>query len=122
MYLSWIVLSIYASLFLILWRGAIPGLLGACQSLVSVLLTVHREEASRLFKQSPFFVSWHPEVLELYANYRLTADTSNGVRLKTLLIHESLTFAETHVPDEVGVLLEQLDGNMTVRWIVPALG
>ena len=121
MYLSWIVLSIYASLFLILWRGAIPGLLSVCQSLVSILLTVHREEALRLFKQSPFFVSWRPEVLELYANYRSTADTSDGVRLKTLPIHKSLTFAKTHVPDEVRVLLEQLDGNMTVRWIVPAL-
>ena len=61
-------------------------------------------------------------MLELYANYGLTADTGNGVKLKTLPIHESLTFAETHVPDEVGVLLEQLDGNIALRWIVPELG
>ncbi|KAL4071778.1 Alpha/beta hydrolase family-domain-containing protein [Scleroderma citrinum] len=82
-----------------------------------------REEALRLFKQSPFFASWHPQVLELYVNYGLTADSaSNGVKLKMSPLQEALTFVDTRVAKEVWELLETLDANITLRWIVPIPG
>ncbi|KAL4076721.1 Alpha/Beta hydrolase protein [Scleroderma yunnanense] len=81
-----------------------------------------REEALRLFKKSPFFASWHPEVLELYVNYGLTADSGNGVRLKTTPIQECLTLINSHDIKEVWELLEKLDGNITLRWVVPLPG
>jgi len=81
---------------------------------------VRREEALRLFEQSPFFAPWHSEVLRLYVGYGLTTDTGGGVKLKMPPLQESLTFADTHVSKDVGELLGKLDGNITLRWIVPA--
>lgn len=88
--------------------------------LVSVLLTVRRGEALRLFKQSPFFAPWHPEVLRLYVDYGLTTDTGSSVKLKTTPLQESLTFADAHVSKDVGELLDKLDGSIILRWIIPA--
>lgn len=79
-----------------------------------------REEALRLFKQSPFFAPWHPEVLRLYVDYGLTTDTGSSVKLKTTPLQESLTFADAYVSKDVGELLDKLDGSIILRWIIPA--
>lgn len=80
-----------------------------------------REEALRLFKQRPFFASWHPDVLKSYVDYGLTTDPSGGVRLKMTPIQESLCFANVFPPLEVWELLEKLDEDITLRWVVPAV-
>ncbi|KAI6041545.1 Alpha/beta hydrolase family-domain-containing protein [Pisolithus marmoratus] len=79
-----------------------------------------REEALRLFEQKSFFASWHPDVLKLYVDYGLTTDSSGGVRLKMSPIQEALCFANTYPPREVWELLEKLDEDVTLRWVVPA--
>ncbi|KAI6015280.1 Alpha/Beta hydrolase protein [Pisolithus orientalis] len=70
-----------------------------------------REEALRLFKQRPFFASWHPDVLKSYVDYWL----------KMTPIQESLCFANVFPPLEVWELLEKLDEDITLRWVVPAV-
>ncbi|KAI6002048.1 Alpha/Beta hydrolase protein [Pisolithus albus] len=80
-----------------------------------------REEALHLFKQRPFFASWHPDVLRLYVDYGLTTDPSGGVRLKMSPLQEALCFMNVHPPREVWELLEKLDENIKLRWVVPAV-
>ena len=47
----------------------------------------HRDEAVKLFSQSPFFSAWDPETLTAYINFGLYTDSSKDgkpiVRLKT---------------------------------------
>ncbi|KAI6142998.1 Alpha/beta hydrolase family-domain-containing protein [Pisolithus tinctorius] len=78
-----------------------------------------REEALSLFKQSPFFASWHPEVLKTYVDHGLTADATGGVRLKLTTVQEGLSYVSVSICAEVWELLEQLDENITLRWVVP---
>ncbi|KAG6335177.1 hypothetical protein ID866_3921 [Astraeus odoratus] len=78
-----------------------------------------RNEALRLFKQSPFFASWHPEVLKLYVDYGLTTEPHGGVRLKMSPVQEGLGFANRQLAYEAWELLEKLDDNIALRWVIP---
>ncbi|KIN93607.1 hypothetical protein M404DRAFT_1008823 [Pisolithus tinctorius Marx 270] len=81
-----------------------------------------REEALSLFKQSPFFASWHPEVLKTYVDHGLTVDAAGGVRLKMTTIQEGLSYVSVPICIEVWELLEKLDENITLRWVMPSPG
>ncbi|KAF9238983.1 hypothetical protein BU15DRAFT_62249 [Melanogaster broomeanus] len=70
-----------------------------------------REDALQLFKTLPFFRTWKPEVLQLYADHALTDDSNGGVKLKTL--HGVLGMWE---------LMDKVDEAITLRWIVPKRG
>ncbi|KAH7911504.1 Alpha/beta hydrolase family-domain-containing protein [Hygrophoropsis aurantiaca] len=78
-----------------------------------------REEALQLFKASPFFAAWHPDVLQLYVDYGLTEDSEGGVRLKMSGLHEALVFANDRTSAEVWELLEKLDEDIELKWILP---
>ncbi|KAI6137845.1 Alpha/beta hydrolase family-domain-containing protein [Pisolithus tinctorius] len=86
------------------------------------MLWSSREDALRQFKQSPFFASWHPEVLKTYVDHGLTVDATGGVRLKMTTVQEGLSYISMHISFEVWKLLEKLDKNITLRWIVPSPG
>ncbi|KAI6037055.1 Alpha/Beta hydrolase protein [Pisolithus microcarpus] len=79
-----------------------------------------REEALRLFRTKSFFTSWHPDVLKSYVDYGLTASPSGGVRLKTTPIQESLCYVNIFPPREHWELIEKLDEDIALRWVVPA--
>ncbi|KIN94415.1 hypothetical protein M404DRAFT_1008327 [Pisolithus tinctorius Marx 270] len=81
-----------------------------------------RGEALSQFKESPFFASWHPDVLKTYVDHGLAVDTAGGVRLKTTSVQEGLTFVNVPVFIEIWELLEKLDENITLRWVVPSPG
>ncbi|KAI6038642.1 Alpha/Beta hydrolase protein [Pisolithus marmoratus] len=81
-----------------------------------------REEALRQFKQSPFFASWHPEVLKTYVDHGLTIDTTGSARLKMAPVQEGLSIVSAPVSFGAWELLEKLDENITLRWIVPSPG
>ncbi|KIO01549.1 hypothetical protein M404DRAFT_1002974 [Pisolithus tinctorius Marx 270] len=78
-----------------------------------------REEALSLFKQSPFFASWHPEVLKTYVDHGLTVGAAGGVGLKMIAVQEGLSYVSVPTCIEVWELLEKLDENITLRWVVP---
>ncbi|KAH7925329.1 hypothetical protein BV22DRAFT_1129087 [Leucogyrophana mollusca] len=78
-----------------------------------------REEALRLFKATPFFAAWHPDVLRAYVDYGLTEDAQGGVRLKMSGLHEALVFANSLTSAEVWELLETLDEKIELRWVLP---
>jgi hypothetical protein len=67
------------------------------------------EEALRLFKASPFFGTWHPDVLQLYVTYGLCGDSQGGVKLKVSGIQEALVLANRVPANEAWELLEKLD-------------
>ncbi|KAI6014969.1 hypothetical protein F5J12DRAFT_969296 [Pisolithus orientalis] len=81
-----------------------------------------RGEALSQFKESPFFTSWHPDVLKTYVDHGLAVDTAGSIRSKTTSVQESLTFVNVPVFIEVWELLEKLDENITLRWVVPSPG
>ncbi|KAI6141764.1 Alpha/Beta hydrolase protein [Pisolithus tinctorius] len=81
-----------------------------------------REDALRQFKQSPFFASWHPEVLKTYVDHGLTVDAAGGVRLKMTTVQEGLSYVSVPICFEVWKLLEKLDENITLRWVVSSPG
>ncbi|KAI6038643.1 Alpha/beta hydrolase family-domain-containing protein [Pisolithus marmoratus] len=81
-----------------------------------------REEALRQFIQSPFFASWHPEVLKTYVDHGLTVDATGIARLKMTPVQEGLSIVNAPVSFEVWELLEKLDENITLRWVVPSPG
>ncbi|KAG1723855.1 hypothetical protein EDB19DRAFT_1898004 [Suillus lakei] len=66
-----------------------------------------REDAFRSFKSSPMFSAWHPDVLQLFVDYGLYECGSGSVRLKTPPIHEAIE------------LMERLDENIELLWILP---
>ncbi|EGO26749.1 hypothetical protein SERLADRAFT_464144 [Serpula lacrymans var. lacrymans S7.9] len=78
-----------------------------------------REEALRMFKASPFFAAWHPDVLQLYVDYGLTDTPEGEVKLKMSGMHEALSFANNLASNETWELLENLDKKIELRWIVP---
>lgn len=78
-----------------------------------------REEALRLFQQSPFFGAWHPYVLQLYVDRALIDDAEGGVRLKMSGLQEGLLFANQRTGQETWELLEKLDEEIALRWVVP---
>ncbi|KAF9224817.1 alpha/beta-hydrolase [Gyrodon lividus] len=81
-----------------------------------------REEALQLFKKSPFFSRWNPEVLRLYIDHGLTVDSNGGVKLKMSGLHEGLSFANCMTPCETWELLDKVDEAITLRWVVPEEG
>ncbi|KIJ63614.1 hypothetical protein HYDPIDRAFT_168423 [Hydnomerulius pinastri MD-312] len=82
-----------------------------------------REEALSLFKRSSFFNTWNPEVLQLYVDHGLADDRKDGgVKLKMSGLHEGLCFANCQTPYEVWELLDKVDENITLRWVVPKDG
>ncbi|KAI6138208.1 Alpha/Beta hydrolase protein [Pisolithus thermaeus] len=78
-----------------------------------------REEALRLLRKKPFFISWHPDVLKMYVDYGLTDSPSGSVRLKTTPIQESLCYVNIFPPREHWELIEKLDEDIALRWVVP---
>jgi pimeloyl-ACP methyl ester carboxylesterase len=78
-----------------------------------------REDALRSFKSSPMFSAWHPDVLRLYVDFGLYEDESGCVRLKTPPIHEALVLANPLASRETWELMERLDENIEVLWILP---
>jgi len=78
-----------------------------------------REEALQLFRKSPFFGAWHPDVLELYVDHGLIDDAEGGVRLKMSGLQEGLSFANWLSACETWELLERLDEGITLQWVVP---
>lgn len=81
-----------------------------------------REEALHQFKQSPFFASWHPGVLKTYVDHGLTVDATGAARLKMTSVQEALSYVNAPVAFEVWELLEKLDENITLRWVLPSRG
>lgn len=73
----------------------------------------------RSFKSSPVLSAWHPDVLRLYVEYGLYEDGSGGVRLKTPPIQEALTLANLQASRETWELMETLDKNIELLWILP---
>ncbi|KAG1737534.1 uncharacterized protein EDB91DRAFT_482024 [Suillus paluster] len=78
-----------------------------------------REDALRSFKSSPVFSVWHPDVLQLYVDYGLYEDESGCVRLKTPPIQEALILATPRTSRETWELMERLDENIELLWILP---
>jgi pimeloyl-ACP methyl ester carboxylesterase len=78
-----------------------------------------REDALRSFKSSPMFSAWHPDVLRLYVDFGLYEDESGCVRLKMPPIHEALVLANPLASRETWELMERLDENIEVLWILP---
>ncbi|KAG1802023.1 Alpha/Beta hydrolase protein [Suillus plorans] len=94
------------------------------QSLVGLVLLRRqhwpsREDALRSFKSSPLFSSWHPDVLRLYVDYGLYEDGSGKVALKTPPIHEAIFSANVRAGRETWELMETLDENIELLWILP---
>ena len=83
---------------------------------------MHREEAHRLFSQSPFFAAWDPEVLDIYVECGLytpsNAQGQNEARLKMPGYQEAVVFGERRVGQEVFEMLPGLDERIPIRWIV----
>lgn len=77
------------------------------------------DEALRFFKTSPFFRTWHPDVLRLYVNYALCEDSQGGVKLKMSSLQEALVLANRVGAAEAWELLEKLDERIELRWVVP---
>ncbi|KAF8336443.1 Alpha/beta hydrolase fold-1, partial [Cantharellus anzutake] len=78
-------------------------------------------EALLLFKKSPFFGAWKPEVLELYVKYALAdipREKGGGVKLKMSGFSEASVFVEQFFPLETAQQLETLDSMVKLRWIV----
>ncbi|KAG1789207.1 Alpha/Beta hydrolase protein [Suillus plorans] len=78
-----------------------------------------REDALRSFKSSPMFSAWHPDVLQLYVDFGLYEDDSGGVRLKTPPVHEAIVLANPRTSRETWELMETLDENIELLWILP---
>ncbi|KAG1778738.1 hypothetical protein EV702DRAFT_1091459 [Suillus placidus] len=78
-----------------------------------------REDALRSFKSSPVFSAWHPGVLRLYVDYGLYEDGSGRVGLKTPPIHEAIVSANLQASRETWELMENLDKNIELLWIMP---
>ncbi|PCH38438.1 hypothetical protein WOLCODRAFT_130894 [Wolfiporia cocos MD-104 SS10] len=78
-----------------------------------------RDEARKKFLSSPFFAAWDSAVLEVYLECGLYDDPDGGVKLKMSGIHEALTFSETMTPFETWDLVDALDPQIELRWIVP---
>ncbi|KAF9238980.1 hypothetical protein BU15DRAFT_62247 [Melanogaster broomeanus] len=81
-----------------------------------------REDALQLFKTLPFFRTWKPEVLQLYADHALTDDSNGGVKLKTSNVREGVCFAGYMACWEMWELMDKVDEAITLRWIVPKRG
>ncbi|CAE6492286.1 unnamed protein product [Rhizoctonia solani] len=77
-----------------------------------------RESAKSGFLKSPFFRSWHPDVLADYIQYG-TAQDDQGTRLKCSGYQEAVAFGENaRLPCEVWELLPTLDERIPIRWIM----
>ncbi|KAF9238978.1 Alpha/Beta hydrolase protein [Melanogaster broomeanus] len=81
-----------------------------------------REDALRLFKKSPFFRTWNPEVLQLYIDHALIDDSNGGVKLKMSSVHEGLCLVGYMASWEMWELLDKVDEAITLRWVVPKEG
>ncbi|KAG1737510.1 uncharacterized protein EDB91DRAFT_1290408, partial [Suillus paluster] len=78
-----------------------------------------REHALRSFKASPFFGAWHADTLQSYVTYGLCDDSQGGVKLKMSGLHEALVFADHMGSHEAWELLERVDEQIELRWVVP---
>ncbi|KAH7337716.1 Alpha/beta hydrolase family-domain-containing protein [Rhizoctonia solani] len=77
-----------------------------------------RESTKSQFLKSPFFQTWHPDVLADYVKYGTVQD-DQGVRLKCSGYQEAVTFGENaRLPCEVWELLPTLDERIPIRWIM----
>lgn len=115
---------------------------------ISWRIVTRREEAHRLFSQSPFFAAWDPEVLDIYVECGLYApsdvhaspsnsegaaedskelvplkdapikDKKHEVRLKMPGYQEAVVFGERRVGHEVFEMLPGLEERIPIRWIV----
>jgi pimeloyl-ACP methyl ester carboxylesterase len=77
-----------------------------------------REEAKKLFSNSPFFAAWHPDVLEDYVQHGLYESPSGMVELKTPGLQEANAFTELRTPIEAWEKIEQIDEKIPIRWVV----
>ncbi|KAG0704980.1 hypothetical protein DFH29DRAFT_997255 [Suillus ampliporus] len=78
-----------------------------------------RGDALRSFRSSPMLSAWHYDVIRLYVEYGLYEDGSGSVRLKTPPVHEALVLANPRASRETWELLERLDENIELLWVVP---
>ncbi|TFY55640.1 hypothetical protein EVJ58_g8118 [Rhodofomes roseus] len=78
-----------------------------------------RQEAKEKFLASPFFSTWHPDVLDMYVECGLTEDAEGGVKLKMPGIQEALTFTEVMTTYDTWDLIDTLDARVPLRWILP---
>ncbi|KAF8316887.1 hypothetical protein DL93DRAFT_2134844 [Clavulina sp. PMI_390] len=53
-----------------------------------------REDALSLYKLSPSFSYWNPDVLKTFVKYGITEDSKGGVKLKTPTMQEAMWFME----------------------------
>lgn len=79
-----------------------------------------REEAYSLFRKSPFFGSWDPDVLRMYVEYALIEDASGQIRLKCTNFQEAAVFADGTRPIEALSALPHVDERIPVKWLVPS--
>lgn len=81
-----------------------------------------KEEAKSSFLKSPFFRTWHPDVLDAYVNHAITEDKAAGVaRLKMSGLHETIVFLHKLTSFETWQLLTELDSRIPLFWIVSGL-
>jgi hypothetical protein len=83
-----------------------------------------REEALKLYSQSPFFQTWDPATLRVYVEagtYNTpTPSSSNTItKLKQPGLFEAITFTERRVMQEVWERLPALDKRIELRWLFP---
>ncbi|KAM6489820.1 hypothetical protein JOM56_014843 [Amanita muscaria] len=82
-----------------------------------------KSEAIGLLKKIPFFSSWDPESLEVYAECGLT-DTIDEkgnelVKLKAPGLQEAVVFSSIQTQMEVYARLPTLDEKIKLRWVMP---
>ncbi|KAF7422907.1 hypothetical protein PC9H_011071 [Pleurotus ostreatus] len=89
-----------------------------------------REEAKALMLKSPFFASWHPDVLQSYVDYGLYAQSipsspggekvaKQQVLLKMPAVEEAATFADVTTFYEVWEMMKVVDERIPMFWIMP---
>ncbi|KAF7970127.1 hypothetical protein HWV62_24952 [Athelia sp. TMB] len=78
-----------------------------------------KEEVWRLFKAIPFFACWDPAMLQTYVEYGITSDGAGSVKLKTPGAQEALVFSSMRFSGEIWELLDRIDEQVTLRWIMP---
>ncbi|KAJ1301034.1 hypothetical protein OPQ81_003455 [Rhizoctonia solani] len=77
-----------------------------------------RESAKSGFVKSPFFQTWHPDVLADYIKYGIVED-EQGARLKCSGYQEAVIYGESsRLPCEVWELLPTLDERIPIKWIM----
>ncbi|KLO07980.1 hypothetical protein SCHPADRAFT_908983 [Schizopora paradoxa] len=78
-----------------------------------------RDEALKLLRKSPVFAAWHPSAILKYAKYGLvTRERETRVKLKMSGLQEAITFVDIQASYEAFELLEGLDENVDLLWVM----